>query len=99
MRGSISSGLHKRSESLTQPFHWIMVLSSRVGLFSISKMVSKQKLKKVILLVGYMIQRGTIHAWENSTDEYARMYFVLLGVEPFFVDGKPLGDAGYEKAH
>lgn len=33
------------------------------------------------------VQRGTIHAWENPTNEYARMYFILQAAKPFLVDG------------
>ena len=26
-----------------------------------------------------IVQRSTIHAWHNETDEWTRMYFVMLG--------------------
>jgi quercetin dioxygenase-like cupin family protein len=26
-----------------------------------------------------IVQRGTIHGWINETDEWTRMYFVMLG--------------------
>lgn len=45
------------------------------------------------------IQRGTIHAWRNtSASEWARMLFVLQDCEPLQVAGKrlkeDLGDSG-----
>lgn len=27
-----------------------------------------------------IVQRGTIHSWKNVSDEWARIYFVVLGV-------------------
>ncbi len=39
-----------------------------------------------------VIQRGTIHAWRNSTDTVARIAFVLLDATPATVDGAPLPD-------
>lgn len=42
---------------------------------------------------GIVVQRGTIHSWRNpSTDETARMAFVLLDAKPVTIGGKPLGD-------
>lgn len=38
------------------------------------------------------IQRGTIHAWRNSTDTVARIAFVLLDAKPATVDGVALPD-------
>lgn len=37
-----------------------------------------------------VVQRGTIHAWENKTQEFARMAFVLVGAQPVEVNGVPL---------
>lgn len=39
-----------------------------------------------------VIQRGTIHAWRNSTDKMARIAFVLLDAIPATVGGEPLPD-------
>lgn len=39
-----------------------------------------------------VIQRGTIHAWRNTTDKVARIAFVLLDATPATVDGRPLPD-------
>lgn len=39
-----------------------------------------------------VVQRGTIHAWINRTDQWVRMVFVLLNAEPVAVDGKLLGE-------
>jgi quercetin dioxygenase-like cupin family protein len=42
---------------------------------------------------GVVIQRGTIHSWYNpSTDETARIAFVLLDATPATVGGVPLPD-------
>ncbi len=38
------------------------------------------------------IQRGTIHAWRNTTDSVARIAFVLLDATPATVDGVALPD-------
>lgn len=37
-----------------------------------------------------VVQRGTIHAWVNRTNEWARMAFVLLDAEPIEIGGKIL---------
>jgi hypothetical protein len=42
------------------------------------------------------VQRGTIHAWRNYTDQWARIYFILLAAEPLKIGGKELGGAGYK---
>lgn len=39
-----------------------------------------------------VVQRGTIHAWYNRTEEPARMLFVLVPAEKVKIDGKELGD-------
>lgn len=44
------------------------------------------------------VQRGTIHGWNNKTDQWSRIYFILLAAEPLKIGGKELGDAGYHKA-
>lgn len=38
------------------------------------------------------IQRGTIHAWRNTTDTVARIAFVLLDARPATVEGVALPD-------
>lgn len=43
------------------------------------------------------IQRGTIHGWTNNSDKPARMYFVLTAAKPVVVEGKELGDEGFER--
>lgn len=43
-----------------------------------------------------VIQRGTIHAWENKTSEFARMIFVLVDAKPAVVNGEPLLPAHHE---
>ncbi len=42
------------------------------------------------------VQRGTIHAWVNETNQWTRMVFVLLDAEPVKIDGKTL-EAVYEQ--
>ncbi len=44
------------------------------------------------------IQRGTIHAWRNSTDTVARIAFVLLDAKPATVDGVALADVHVSEA-
>lgn len=39
-----------------------------------------------------VIQRGTIHAWRNSSDTVARIAFVLLDASPVTVGGVSLAD-------
>jgi quercetin dioxygenase-like cupin family protein len=43
-----------------------------------------------------VVQRGTIHAWENKTHEFARMIFVLVDAKPAVVNGEPLLPAHHE---
>ncbi len=37
-----------------------------------------------------VVQRGTIHAWENVTDKPCRIAFILVPAEPLSVGGQPL---------
>ncbi|GJE89078.1 cupin domain-containing protein [Phanerochaete sordida] len=47
--------------------------------------------KRVVMKPGdVVVQRGTIHAWVNETDEWARMYFVLLPSHKVKVGDKEL---------
>jgi len=39
-----------------------------------------------------VVQRGTIHAWHNRTDEVSRMLFVVLPSDEVKVNGEVLGD-------
>lgn len=33
------------------------------------------------------VQRGTIHGWNNKTDQWSRIYFILLAAEPLKIGG------------
>ena len=60
-----------------------------------------------------LIQRGTMHAWYNTSDSWARMHFILMGellrelpcqsltstagAEPAVVNGQTLGPGGYSR--
>ncbi|WP_186301186.1 cupin domain-containing protein [Rhodococcus sp. WB9] len=37
-----------------------------------------------------IVQRGTMHLWRNSTDQWARTVFVLVGTSPVTVGGQTL---------
>ncbi|KAJ7058753.1 hypothetical protein C8F01DRAFT_990218, partial [Mycena amicta] len=39
-----------------------------------------------------VVQRGTIHTWRNETvtDEWTKMYFVMIGAKPVEIAGKKL---------
>ncbi len=37
-----------------------------------------------------VVQRGTMHAWENVTDKPCRIAFILVAAEPLVVDGRRL---------
>ncbi|MGC3981561.1 MAG: cupin domain-containing protein [Steroidobacteraceae bacterium] len=53
--------------------------------------------KSVKLLPGdVVVQRGTIHAWENKTDQFARMAFVLVDAKPAVVNGVELLPAHHD---
>ncbi len=41
-----------------------------------------------------LVQRGTIHNWENRGTEPCLIAFVLVGAEPLQVAGKHLGETG-----
>ncbi|KAF2712238.1 hypothetical protein K504DRAFT_499343 [Pleomassaria siparia CBS 279.74] len=45
------------------------------------------------------VQRGTIHGWTNYSDKPARVYFILTAATPVKIDGKSLGDEGFQKEH
>ncbi|CAD6588334.1 MAG: hypothetical protein CYPHOPRED_004339 [Cyphobasidiales sp. Tagirdzhanova-0007] len=41
--------------------------------------------------------RGTIHAWRNSSESWARIYFVLTTAQPIKIDEKALPQTGYKE--
>lgn len=43
-----------------------------------------------------MVQRGTAHAWENRTDEYCRVVFILVAAHPVEAAGKKLQESGFD---
>ncbi|KAJ3484193.1 hypothetical protein NLI96_g5804 [Meripilus lineatus] len=47
--------------------------------------------KRVTLHEGdTVVQRGTIHAWRNESDEWARVYFVVLDARPVSIGDRSL---------
>ncbi|TDL25427.1 hypothetical protein BD410DRAFT_766038 [Rickenella mellea] len=47
--------------------------------------------KRVSLSAGdVLVQRGTIHAWHNETDEWTRVFFTMIASKPVEIDGKKL---------
>ncbi|KAF5370307.1 hypothetical protein D9758_006888 [Tetrapyrgos nigripes] len=47
--------------------------------------------KKVTLNQGdAVVQRGTIHNWRNETDEWTRIFFVVMGAHPININGEEL---------
>ncbi|GFZ50084.1 hypothetical protein JCM24511_07837 [Saitozyma sp. JCM 24511] len=44
-----------------------------------------------------VIQRGTMHAWSNRSDTWARMHFILIGADPVALNGVRLEAGGYSK--
>ncbi|KAI0075310.1 hypothetical protein K474DRAFT_1429548 [Panus rudis PR-1116 ss-1] len=36
------------------------------------------------------VQRGTLHGWKNETNEWARIFFVMLASEPIKINGEVL---------
>ncbi|KAI9152039.1 Cupin domain containing protein [Paramyrothecium foliicola] len=42
------------------------------------------------------VQRGTIHAWDNRTDQPTRVMFVLAAAQPVTVGDKVLGTEGFK---
>ncbi|KAJ7630229.1 hypothetical protein FB45DRAFT_914912 [Roridomyces roridus] len=43
-----------------------------------------------------VVQRGTMHTWRNETDEWTKLYFVMLDAKPIEVQGKTLGEEFHE---
>jgi hypothetical protein len=41
-----------------------------------------------------LVQRGTIHNWENRSDAPCRIAFILIAAEPVTAGGKPLLPTG-----
>ncbi|THH27815.1 hypothetical protein EUX98_g6375 [Antrodiella citrinella] len=39
-----------------------------------------------------IVQRGTIHSWKNESDEWTRMYWVVVGAKAVEVNGQVLGE-------
>ncbi|KAF8989296.1 cupin 2, conserved barrel domain protein [Cyathus striatus] len=51
--------------------------------------------KRTTLNEGDVIcQRSAIHKWINESNEWTRIYFVMLGANPVTVNGKELGNEG-----
>ncbi|KAG6842238.1 hypothetical protein C0991_000208 [Blastosporella zonata] len=40
-----------------------------------------------------VVQKGTMHAWRNPSDNWTRWVTVLIAAEPAIVDGEPLAPA------
>lgn len=49
--------------------------------------------KTTIKAGGIIVQRGTMHAWRNTTNKMTRVVFVLTEAKPYMHKGKPLDDA------
>lgn len=47
--------------------------------------------ERVVRAGDIVVQRGTMHAWHNRTDEWGRMVAVLVAAEPVEVAGEVLG--------
>lgn len=44
-----------------------------------------------------VVQRGTIHSWQNNTDEWVRIAFVLIDAKAPVVDGRVMQDPGFQQ--
>ena len=64
---------------LTQPFHRTETLDFGIVMKGQITLVLDNNEKQVCKPGDVIVQRGTIHAWHNETDEWARVYFVVLG--------------------
>ncbi|KAF4544015.1 Cupin RmlC-type [Lasiodiplodia theobromae] len=62
-----------------------------------AEMVLEDGSKTICNAGDVVVQRGTMHQWNNPTDKPTRIIFVLLPAKPPVVEGAELGDSGLPK--
>ena len=77
----------------TSPMHRTVSLDYGVVLEGEVELVLDSGEKRLLQRGDVAIQRGTNHAWKNTSDtKWARMMYVLQESKPFTVAGKTLGE-------
>ncbi|KAH8083135.1 hypothetical protein HD553DRAFT_273761 [Filobasidium floriforme] len=68
----------------------LLTMTSGVVIFGDLELVLDNGETRQMTQSDVVVQRGTIHQWNNKTDKWARMMFVLIASDPVMIDGKPL---------
>ncbi|KAI5239662.1 hypothetical protein E4T43_06574 [Aureobasidium subglaciale] len=77
----------------TSPMHRTVSLDYGVVLFGEMELVLDSGETRVMKVGDVAVQRGTNHAWRNTSDtEWARMMYVLQPSLPLEINGKPLDE-------
>lgn len=78
---------------VTSPMHRTVSLDYGIVLLGEVELVLDSGDKKVMKVGDICVQRGTNHAWRNTSEtEWARMMYVLQPALPIEIDGKPLNE-------
>ena len=75
---------HRSPMHRTQTLDFGVVLEGQINLELDDGAVKSVRAGEVV------VQRGTMHAWENVTDKPCRIAFVLVAAEPLIVGGQVL---------
>ncbi len=75
---------HRSPMHRTQTLDFGVVLDGEINLELDDGAVKSVRAGEVV------VQRGTMHAWENITDKPCRIAFVLVAAEPLTIDGQSL---------
>ncbi|KAE8453259.1 hypothetical protein EG329_011326 [Mollisiaceae sp. DMI_Dod_QoI] len=78
---------------VTSPMHRTVSLDYGVVLDGSVELILDDGLSKVLERGDMSVQRGTIHAWRNTSEtNWARMLYILQESKPIKVDGGVLGE-------
>jgi quercetin dioxygenase-like cupin family protein len=73
------------------PMHWTQTLDFGVVIEGSIQLELDGGATRSVGPGDVVVQRGTIHAWENVTDRPCRIAFILIAAEPLVIGGKTLG--------
>lgn len=78
---------------VTSPMHRTVSLDYGIVVYGEVELILDSGEKKVLKAGDVAVQRGTNHAWRNTSEkDWARMMYVLQPSLPITINGKPLDE-------